>query len=553
MRNVILPLILCLSLNCIIIGQAGTEINPDGVVFPKYNNAQRNTLTAVKGQVIFNNTTNKLNVYDGSAWQEYTGPTPWNQVGSNVSYNSGDVGIGIANPNASLEINENSTLSDPHILLHEDGNDYARLRFQNNNGTNYWTIAAYIASNYRNDRLNFWNGTGGDVMTITGDGEVGIGVGISPKTKLHVANNGRVLFGIDTLGNGDKLMWLPDLHAFRVGTVATGAASTYWNRDSIGLYSFASGYNTRAQGFGGTAMGRDTEAVGSYAFASGYFTNADGNYSTAMGFNTDALALGSTAIGYSTDATGNYSNAFGYTTRAQSYATTAIGRYNIGGGNPTSWVGTDPVFEVGIGASSASRNNAITVLKNGNIGIGTNSPSRPLHVAGILRVGSLEDISDGGSYILDFDANLRPLTNNARNLGNSAKRWNTVYATNGTINTSDRRDKKDIQNLSYGLNEIMNLRPVQYKWIDQPERGVKLGLIAQEVQNVVPEVVLDTEWIQDETTGVTSEVQAERLGIFYSDMIPVLIKGMQEQNDLINDMKTQINSLKAEVEKLKKK
>ncbi len=227
--------------------------------------------------------------------------------GISIFAQTGKVGIGTTTPTASLEIRDNSNLSTPHILLHENGNDYSRINFDNNNGTNYWTIAAYIASNHRNDRLNFWNGTGGDVMTITGDGEVGIGVGISPKVPFHVGNGRRVLFGIDTLGNGDKLMFLPDLHAFRVGTVATGAASTYWNRDSIGLYSFASGYNTRAQGFGATAMGRDTEASNSYAFASGFFTNADGQYSTAMGFNTDALALGSTALGYSTDAEANYS------------------------------------------------------------------------------------------------------------------------------------------------------------------------------------------------------------------------------------------------------
>ena len=338
---------------------------------------------------------------------------------TSINAQSGKVGIGTSTPSGFLEIKANSSLSSPHIELHENGNDYSRINFRNNNGTNYWTIAAYIASNHRNDRLNFWNGVGGDVMTITGDGEVGIGVGISPKVTLHVGNGQRVLFGIDTLGNGDKLMWLPDLHAFRVGTVSTGAASTYWNRDSIGLYSFASGYNTRAQGFGATAMGRDTEATNSYAFASGYFSNADGQYSTAMGFNTDAFATGSTALGYSTDAEANYSFAagyfaeaqaiysvaLGYATRAQSYASMAVGRYNVGGGNATSWVTSDPIFEVGIGTGPSSRANAITVRKNGNVGIGTIYPGARLHVAnGELRIGSLEELSDGGNYLMQVNA-----------------------------------------------------------------------------------------------------------------------------------------------------
>lgn len=312
----------------------------------------------------------------------------WSQGSEEIYYDAGDVGIGTSSPNASLEIDQNSSLTDPHILLHENGNDYARINFDNNNGDNYWTIAAYIASNPRNDRLNFWNGASGDLMTITGDGEVGIGVGISPKVPFHIGNGRRVLWGTDTLGNGDKLMFLPDLHAFRVGTVATGAASTYWNRDSIGLYSFASGLNTRAQGFGATAMGRDTEATNSYAFASGFFTNADGQYSTAMGFNTDASALGSTALGYSTDAEENYSFAAGYfaeaqaiysvaignSVQAQSYASMAVGRYNIGGGSATSWLSGDPIFEIGIGTGPSSRANAMTVRKNGNVGIGTTTP-----------------------------------------------------------------------------------------------------------------------------------------------------------------------------------
>jgi len=484
----------------------------------------------------------------------------WTQNSGGINYNVGDVGIGTSTVDAKLEVYQNSTLSDPHILLHENGNDYARMNFKNNNGSNYWSIAGYIASNHKNDRLNFWNGVGGDVMTITGDGEVGIGVGISPKVNFHVGNQKRVLFGLDTIGAGDKLMWLPDLHAFRVGTVATGTASVYWDRDSIGLYSFASGLNTRAQGFGATAMGRDTEATNSYAFASGFFSNAKGQYSTAMGFNTDAFALGSTALGYSTDAEQNYSFAAGYfaeaqaiysvaignAVRAQSYASMAVGRYNVGGGNATSWVSSDPIFEIGIGTGPSTRANAMTVRKNGNVGIGTTFPGARLHVAnGELRIGSLEEISDGGSFLLDFDATLRPLTNNGRSLGNSTKRWNTVYATNGAINTSDRRDKKDINELSYGLNEIMQLRPVSYNWKDSKLSNgkPKLGLIAQEVKEIINEVVQDREWIQDEGSNTRRAVQAERMGIYYSDLIPVLIKAIQEQQGTIESLKARIETL----------
>ncbi len=509
--------------------------------------------------------------WNGTNWapaSDNAGSSVWNLSSSDAYYNNGNVGIGTTTPDAKLEVYQNSSLSDPHILLHENGNDYARLRLQNNNGSNYWAIAAYIASNHRNDRLNFWNGTGGDVMTITGDGEVGIGVGISPKVPFHVGNGRRVLFGIDTLGNGDKLMFLPDLHAFRVGTVATGAASTYWNRDSIGLYSFASGYNTRAQGFGATAMGRDTEATNSYAFASGFFSNADGQYSTAMGFNTDAFALGSTALGYSTDAEANYSFAAGYfaeaqaiysvaignAVQAQSYASMAVGRYNVGGGSATAWNANDPIFEIGIGTGPSNTANAITVQKDGDVGIGTTFPGARLHVAnGALRIGSLEEFTDGGSFLIQVNSAFAPLTNGNRTLGTSTFRWSTVYATNGTINTSDRRDKQDIQDIKYGLDDIMKLRPVSFSWKEQPETGTKLGLIAQDVQAVISEVVVDKDWVIDEETGEKSEIEAERMGVYYSDLIPVLIKGMQEQQDMIGSQEEMIGKQQELMQKQQQK
>jgi hypothetical protein len=474
--------------------------------------------------------------------------------------NAQSVGIGTTNPDAKLEILHNSSLSNPHIALHENGNDYARINLKNNNGSNYWTIAGYIATNPKNDRLNFWNGANGDLLTLTGDGELGLGVGISPKTGLHVGDGVRVLFGTDTLGNGDKLMFLPDLHAFRVGTVAVGAASTYWNRDSIGLYSFASGLNTRAQGFGATAMGRDTEATNSYAFASGFFTNADGQYSTAMGFNTDALALGSTALGYSTDAEANYTFAAGYfaeaqgiysvavgnAVRAQSYASMAVGRYNVGGGSATSWNSGDPIFEIGIGTGPSNRANAVTVRKNGNVGIGTTVPLASLHVNGQVRFETVEYFEDGGTNEIAARGDIRPTADNTYDLGTSSLRWDDVYATSGTVNTSDARDKTAIEDIPYGLEALMQLRPVRYEWLGREGQGKKLGLIAQEVLPVISEVVKTHDYQPREEDDALEVQELDRLGMYYADLIPVLIKSIQEQQAIIEELKERITVLESQ-------
>lgn len=154
----------------------------------------------------------------------------------------------------------------------------------------------------------------------------------------------------------------------------------------------------------------------------------------------------------------------------------------------------------------------------------------------------------------DIDGNVRPLQDDTYDLGgifNSGPisanfRWDDVYATNGTINTSDRKDKENIQKINYGLQEIMQLKPVKFTWKNRSERGVKLGLIAQDVQEVLSEVVKTFDHVKD-SSGNWKKVELERLGIYYSDIIPVLISGIQEQQEMI-EAEQEINvSLKEKV------
>ena len=140
-----------------------------------------------------------------------------------------------------------------------------------------------------------------------------------------------------------------------------------------------------------------------------------------------------------------------------------------------------PIFEIGIGTSNSNRINAVTVRKNGNVGIGTTIPLATLQVNGQLRFASVEYFEDGGTNEIASRGDIRPTSDNTYDLGTPTYRWDDVYATNGTIQTSDIRDKENIRDLTYGLSEILKMRPVKFTWKNNPEQGEKIGLIAQEV------------------------------------------------------------------------
>ncbi|MBN1779780.1 hypothetical protein JW948_01520 [bacterium] len=228
-----------------------------------------------------------------------------------------------------------------------------------------------------------WTDNGANVYTTTSTDKVGIGTS-SPEFRLSIDNDGGILakgtYGsgaaLSTSGTGTRMIWYPRKAAFRAGDVSSGE----WNDGNIGDYSTATGYSTTASGAASTAMGYSTTASGYYSTSMGAGTGAGGHYSTAMGAYTTAG--------------GDMSTAMGGWTNASSYLSMAIGQWNVGGGNATSWVSTDPLFEIGIGSGSSARANALTVFKNGKIGINGTSPASKL----TIRTGAEDNVP-----ILGFD------------------------------------------------------------------------------------------------------------------------------------------------------
>lgn len=110
---------------------------------------------------------------------------------------------------------------------------------------------------------------------------------------------------------------------------------------------------------------------------------------------------------------------------------------------------------------------------------------------------------------------------------NSATAWAGYFEGDvsalGYYNNSDERLKKDIKSLDLGLQTILKLRPVTYKWsFDDTETRTQIGLIAQEVEKTLPEIV-------------RVDHASETLGVNYAALVPVLISAIQEHRRMTQE------------------
>lgn len=132
--------------------------------------------------------------------------------------------------------------------------------------------------------------------------------------------------------------------------------------------------------------------------------------------------------------------------------------------------------------SGYNSNNLMIIRGNGNVGIGTTSPGYKLDVSGTIR------------------------------------------ATGDVIAYSDARVKENVETLDGALDKVMKMRGVSYNKIGEQEK--KVGVIAQEILEVLPEVVS-----QDET-GTYS--------VAYGNIVSVLIEAIKEQQKQIDELKAKL-------------
>ena len=128
------------------------------------------------------------------------------------------------------------------------------------------------------------------------------------------------------------------------------------------------------------------------------------------------------------------------------------------------------------------------------------------------------------SYGCRIAGTIRPNSTNGGDCGASDARWGTVYASNGSINTSDRNEKNAILDSDLGLEFINKLNPVSYKWNDV-RLGTKkrYGLIAQDIEETIKQIGKDVNDI-----GMIDKPQKGAMGLNYIELIAPLVKAIQE-------------------------
>ena len=177
--------------------------------------------------------------------------------------------------------------------------------------------------------------------------------------------------------------------------------------------------------------------------------------------------------------------------------------------------------------------------------------------------------NDAWRLRLDDDGHLRPYDNNSYKLGIAGSRWQEIYCTNSTINTSDRTKKNTIVTSDLGLSFINKLKPVSYKFNDGESGRTHYGLIAQDVETTLSDISKSTTdfagfiksdipdrlySIQDEDKHKIPEgkkvgdVQIPantEYGLRYGEFIAPLIKAVQELSAEVETLKTEVAALKA--------
>ncbi|MTE26067.1 tail fiber domain-containing protein [Winogradskyella ouciana] len=265
----------------------------------------------------------------------------------------------------------------------------------------------------------------------------------------------------------------------------------------------------------------------------------DLSYAVGSSNNYGALGFLSTAFGIETIASGSYSTVMGGNTVADESYLTVVGRYN------DHTASTTELFQIGNGTSQSSRSNAFTVLQNGFTSVGTHNEEPTSDFQVYHDNGGTENgfkLQNKGAnenwwrfYTLNSNGQLY-LYSKAGGNTNAVGSFNSASGAYSAL--SDRRVKDNFNDLHFNWQDFMQLKPLTYHYKTDNNKQTHIGLIAQDVKPIYPELV-----------NYNKENDLYQLN--YSGFGVVAIKAIQEQQIIIENQQKQIDELKALLENQK--
>jgi hypothetical protein len=372
---------------------------------------------------------------------------------------------------------------------------------------------------------------------VNGDGKVDLISANFNDNSLTVLLNKATFIG-DFAGNGGGLTGLNVMN-ISSGTLADARLSA--NVALLNANQTFTGQNI-FNNANGLAISGPLSVAGDIAMAGG--ANAYHNFSLNGG-NSIGFLYGS----YPAFGDGIH---LGYNFYADNNGTNHV--INTGGGTSRISAGYGYISLLTGGVNEAP-SAGLTVDQYGDVGIGTTTPDATLEVNGYVNVDGVFSAEQMNIYSILYDnSDVWKIYTGSKNFGSNNLTFGLFDPDSGEhelayishidgsyYNSSDVRLKRDITNLDNTLDRLLQLRPVSYHFRSAPTNApLTLGLIAQEVQPLFPDVV------GEGANGMKS--------LAYSELVPVTIRSIQELNQKLEAQEKQkdaeIQDLKTRLEKL---
>ncbi|MFC1552290.1 tail fiber domain-containing protein [Candidatus Latescibacterota bacterium] len=495
----------------------------------------------------------------------------WSEIGSIPSdFADGTDDVGLVSGVASIDdLSDGSTGGgDRNLFLGSSSGAAIESQGINNTGLGFETLKALTTgqNNTASGTMALYSNTIGSHNTAFGVSALRHNIGGDANTAC-----GYTALLLNTEGNHNTAIGYAALYYNTTGSFNTASGQSALNDNTTGQNNTANGFSALQQnteGNNNTASGSEALIINTFGdnnTASGFQAlrnNTEGDGNTATGFtalrsNTTGLdntATGAGALYYNTTGQNNTANGYGAlknnTTAngntAYGYASllyNTTGRFNTASGFGALRYSTEGSNNTAIGKEAG---NVITTGQN-NVLIGTDSdPSVNVAVNQIVIGYDANGIGDNYAVIGNSDIERLYVAQDGAGV---------LYA-NGTIQSSDKRIKENIDDIDYGLTFINKLRPVMYndkkpedypvelkekfypnekvrEMSDEEHERMRTGLIAQEVLSAIQEMNLNSDLVTVDDDGF------HRLD--YTKMVVPLIKAVQELSARVEKLEAQLN------------